>query len=348
MDKLKELLEDQNNKMIAIAILVVIILGVVVLFLFMMKGKNSTNTTQSTVPGTMTPGMPSGPIQPGMTPPGPTGSPMPAGVPTTPGMPSPSGMPSAGQPGMDAPAETTEVAQVSSGQPMESGRIDPFAPIGVAKASKTKTFGNAIKADLLAQGVTFRLPSDLEAISFTDFNADTKIGYIKTAADYKREKDKQKAKEAEEKKKAQDAYNAYMYQKPNNIRYSGLSKGRHGNIAQFEVYLGNRSNYETCEVGDTFIYGYNGMQEMKAKVKSISDNSVVLSPVDASDIDWKYNLTDGSSRNQGYGNQGYGMNPMGGANPMGGLNPMGGINPMGGVNPMGVLNPMGGMNNPIM
>ncbi|MBQ7256568.1 MAG: hypothetical protein IJS60_02625 [Abditibacteriota bacterium] len=362
MDKIKELLQDQNNKIIAIAILVVLVLGIAILVGVLLNRNSGSSTASSTTPGigpTGTAGMPSGPA--GM----PTGATGPAGMSGPTGMPStgmgPAGMtgPSAGMPTGIANADDTgdsAVAVVSAsykGKPQEAGRLDPFAPIGVAKASKTKTFGNAVKARMAREGVDWKIPDLLAAISFTDYiPGETKIGYVKTAADIKREKDKADAKKAEEEKKQKDAVNAYLYAKPSNIRLSSIMTGSKGKTASFEVNFGGRSDYKSLQEGDKLLYGYYGTEKMEAELKSIGDDYAILKVV-GEDVEWKYNLTDGSSRNTGYGG---GMNPsMGGGmmNPgMGGgmMNPgMGGgmMNPgMGG----GMMNPGmgGGMMNPGM
>ena len=320
MDKLNEFLEDKNNKIIVIAILAVIVVGIVVLVGVLMNnnksGSGSSTASTSGMPGApTTPGMPGAPTAPGMP------SAMP-GAPTTPGMPSampgaptapgmPSAMPGApnapGMPGADPSAMagvdtgTEMVASATpTGSPIEPGRIDPFAPIGVAKASKTKTFGNSVKARMRNEGVDFRLPSLLEAISFTDYNSDTKIGYIKTAADYKREKDALEAKQKAEEKEIVDQYKKVIYAKPSNVRLSSIFKGPKTTLASFEIVLGSRSDFQSIKVGEKITYGYNSDgKPIQAELKSLTDKNAVLKPVGVDDIEWKFNISDGSTRNTG-------------------------------------------------
>ncbi len=339
MDKIKELLEDRNNKIIAVAILVVLVLGIAILVGAMLKSNSGSSSTTANAGATGTAGMsPSGvPGPAGMTPTGTTG---PAGmttgastgIPSSPsgmgpagmtpaGMPTgaPTGMPTGVGPSDDDTSATPVVTASLKGKPQEAGRIDPFAPIGVAKASKTKTFGNAVKARMSREGVDWRIPDLLTAISFTDYKpGETKIGYVKSAADIKREKDKADAKKAEKEKKQKDEYNKYMYSKPTNVRLSSIMTGSKGKTASFEVMYNGRSDYQTLKVGDKLFWGmYNGSDKVEAELKSIQGNTAVLKVVDE-DIEWTYNLTDGNSRSTGYGT-GYGSGM--GTYPGMGINP---------------------------
>ena len=378
MDKIKELLEDQNNKIIAIAIGVVLILGIVVLVGFITKNNQdnppaTTDGMNAGMPGMGPDGMPgSMPGMPGNTPgmPGDMPGMGPGGMP---GM-SPDGMVPGGMPGSselnaETAGDTGEVKTASSGKPIEEGRIDPFAPIGVAKASQTKTFGDKIKGDLYAKGVDFRIPGLLEAISFTDYTPSTKIGYMKTDADIARDKKKKAQEKKDRDQKYIDIYKNIIYAKPANIRLSSILKGKN-TIASFEVILGGRSEFEALKVGESLTYGYNYEgKPIKAKVKSIGENSAVLEALDVDNVDWKFNVSDGTSRYMngmgdtmgmpgmpGMPGQMGGMPGMPGA--MGGMpgqmddmfgmpGSMGGMNPgMGGMpGAMGGMNPgMGGMN----
>jgi len=316
MEKIKELLEDPNNRIIAIAIGVVLLLGIVVLIGVIAKSKNSGSKTTN-------------PMMPGAT--GMTGMPGATGMSGTTGMPGATGM--AGMPGATGMAGTTgmsgatptaavtETKVASSGKPSEPGRLDPFAQIGVKRASRTVSFGNAIKDNMLKNGITFQIPSALQAISFTDFTKSTKIGYIKTAADYAKEKAAEKAKEAEAKKKE----DTYIYPKPSNIRLSSVISGVN-KIASFEVALGNRTDYKSVAVGEKFTYGYYNGKAMEAEVKRIDDSSVLLKAVGTEDVEWKFNVSEGTTRNQtGIGGMNQGL---GGMNQgLGGMNQgMGGMN----------------------
>ena len=301
MDKIKELLQDRNNMIIAIAIAVVLILGIVVLIGVMSrrgaKTGNESSATQSS--STVAPA-----IQGGQLPPG-----------NIPGMPNTPGIPNSFAPGMQgtssvAPQETLvsdasdNIDNPLKGKPQETGRIDPFAPIGVAKASKTKSFGDAIKSRMAEEGVNWEIPSMISAVSFTDYiPGQTKIGYMKTAADFKREKEKLEAK----KKAEQDKINAVIYTKPSTIRLSGIIKGSKGTVATLQVNANGRDDYKSVSVGEEFIYGYNGYSPLKAVVKSIDVESktVILKPK-GTDIEWKFNQYQ-SNRNLGYGSTGYGF-----------------------------------------
>lgn len=373
MDKLKELLEDKNNQIIAVAVLVVIILGVALLFIINMK-KNSSNSASSApmmdgsgMPGAMGPdGMPGamGPDgMPGaMGPNGMPGAMGPNGMGSMDGsMPSamgpegsmnPDGSMTATPEASSATSDATQTASTLTGKPMEPGRIDPFAPIGVAKASKTKTFGDALKNRMALEGVDFRLPSTLEAVSFTEYVPGvTRVGYLKTPQDLKREAEKKKAQEAAEKAKVQkkvDALiNSVVYQKPSNVRLSSVMKSSKGKTAAFEVVYGSRTDYKNVKEGEEFTYGYYGTKELKAKVKSIGENKVVLKAKDA-DVEWTFNLSAGNSYNQGMNGMGAmgGMNPgmQGGMGTMGGMNMPGAMGGMNGMNGMNMPGGMGGMN----
>lgn len=366
MDKIKELLEDQNNKIIAIAIGVVLVLGIVVLVGFITKNN------QDSAP-TPTDGMNAG--MPGMDPDGMPGMPgsapgMPGNMPgmgsgVMPGM-EPDGMQVNADPNTQPAGDTEEVKTASAGKPIEEGRIDPFAPIGVAKASQTKTFGDKIKGDLYAKGVDFRIPGLLEAISFTDYTPSTKIGYMKTDADIARDKQKKAQEKKARDQEYIDIYKNIIYAKPANIRLSSILKGKN-TIASFEVLLGGRSEFEALKVGESLTYGYNYEgKPIKAKVKSIGENSAVLEALDVDNVDWKFNVSDGTSRYMngmgdstgmpGMPGQMGGMPGMPGAmggmpGQMGGMpgmpGAMGGMNPgMGGMpGAMGGMTPgMGGMN----
>lgn len=363
MDKIKELLEDQNNKIIAIAIGVVLILGIVVLVGFITKNNSDNAPTPTDGMNAGMPGMgpesmrmPGAPGMPGM---GPNG--MPGMGPESMGMPGAPGMPGMGPNGMaGAPDSNTqpagdegEVKTASSGKPIEEGRIDPFAPIGVAKASQTKTFGDKIKGDLYAKGVDFRIPGLLEAISFTDYTPSTKIGYMKTDADLARDKKKRAEEKKERDQKYIDIYKNIIYAKPANIRLSSILKGKN-TIASFEVILGGRSEFEALKVGESMTYGYNYEgKPIKAKVKSIGENSAVLEALDVDNVEWKFNVSDGTSRymNNGMGDT-MGMPGMPGMpGQMGGMpgamdNMFGMPGAMGGMNPGmgGMPGAMGGMN----
>ncbi|MBQ0104572.1 MAG: hypothetical protein KBT47_00870 [Armatimonadetes bacterium] len=302
MDKLNEFLEDKNNKIIVIAILAVIVVGIVVLVGVLMNN-NKSGSGSSTASTSGMPGAPTAPGMPGSMPGAPTAPGMPGampGAPTTPGM--PGAMPGADpsvMPGADTGAEMVASA-TPTGSPIEPGRIDPFAPIGVAKASKTKTFGNSVKARMRNEGVDFRLPSLLEAISFTDYNSDTKIGYIKTAADYKREKDALEAKQKAEEKEIVDQYKKVIYAKPSNVRLSSIFKGPKTTLASFEIVLGSRSDFQSIKTGEKITYGYNSEgKPIQAELKSLTDKSAVLKPIGVDDIEWKFNISDGSTRNTG-------------------------------------------------